>query len=744
MTNPTETPPVEGPPRSVAPPRTTSPDPAASEPRSRRSFPGLLSLARRYERLRGWRGFRDPRAVPLGLLAAVGGFAIFVGWIWSTRYWAFETAAWDLGVYHQAFYTTVFDHRFFYYTADLPAGTNGFLFSAHFSPFLLGLLPLYAPVPTPSTLLGIQALALASGAVPVYYLARRHLGPGGWPALFAGLYLLAPLTVGTGWYDFHPEAFLPVSGLTAIYLYERRRLVPFLAALLVALSVIETMAPFVIVFGTTALIGALWRRDRLGAEPFREELRFAGLATATAIVWLGISGLATFAFSSNGGTFGPAYGGYWSVLGASSILDVFPRAILSPGSAALALAHDPGPKALYVALTLGCFAFLPLFGQRRYLLPAAAWLSLALLSNHTGYYVLNDQYTGYLLPFLLPAAITGAEWWRKVDLRPVRSGLRSPALAGLLIAGVVVVSGVASPFLPAPHGSFNAVAHGLPTISSHDELLHQVIGLIPSSAGVLTTSLLFPEVSDRPNAYVLPISSLFLHPLTFSGVVATYVNESQFVLVDFEVDYTNAYLLVETANLTGFGLEAGAAGAYLYARDWSEPPTIWRPFSVTVAGGDLHQDKSEVDRTVVGPYGPTLLHPAQLPTGLFWDGPVVEGTPPGTYRITAHLEVQALSQGPQTAFAVLTRPIEVHESTTSSGANGQDYSFRFVEAAGPLKVLSNQTVTWNGTGNGSFGGDWTTLLDWQGPGILDTQGWVLAPGSSQRLDWISLVQISAD
>ncbi|HEV2230752.1 MAG TPA: hypothetical protein VGS18_01000, partial [Thermoplasmata archaeon] len=70
MTNPTETPPVEGPPRSVAPPRTTSPDPAASEPRSRRSFPGLLSLARRYERLRGWRGFRDPRAVPLGLLAA--------------------------------------------------------------------------------------------------------------------------------------------------------------------------------------------------------------------------------------------------------------------------------------------------------------------------------------------------------------------------------------------------------------------------------------------------------------------------------------------------------------------------------------------------------------------------------------------------------------------------------------------------------------------------------------------------
>lgn len=696
----------------------------------------------RYVRARAWKGFAHPWAPSLGLCLSVVAFSGFIGWVYATRYWAFLTAAWDLGVYHQAFYTTVFDHRFFYYTADLPAGTNGYLFSAHFSPFLFLLLPFYAVAASPSALLVIQAAGLGLGAIPVYYLARLRLGPGGWPALLAAAYLLYPLTIGTGWYDFHPEAFLPVTGLATFYFYERGRLYPFLAALLLSLSVIETMAPFLLVFAGVGLVAAFSRRSRLGPEAFQKELRLCGLAAVVTFGWLLLSVWVTFSLSPNGGTFGTGYGGGWSILGASSILDVYPRALLAPGAAVAALAHDLGLKALYLALVFGGLGGLTFFGRVRYQLPAFAWVGLALLSNHTGYYVVNDQYTGYLLPFLFPAVITGVERWRTIPWRPYRLGLRSPALAGVLVVSILVTTGVCSPFLAQPYDSFNAVEHGVPLVTAHDTLLHRVIGLIPPGAAVVTSAFLFPEVSNRADAYVTPVSSLFVHPLTFQGVVDQYVNESRFVLVDYEVDFMGAVLLVRSANLSGFGLEAAAEGAYLYARGWTGPPAIWVPFSKVVAGGSLTPGLGVVDRADRSPYGPTLLHAPGNTTGLFWDGPVVQLVPPGTYEVRALVEVNAESSGPQSGFTVLETPSQVSETVTPVGSTGQTYSFSIERLPGPPLVLANDTAAWNGSGPSEFAVNYSEPIHWTGPGYLRAEGWVLSGSATERLEWVSFSQIS--
>jgi uncharacterized membrane protein len=679
----------------------------------------------------------------IALAVGVGVFSAVVGWVWGLRYWAFQTNAWDLGIYFQGMYTTAVDHRLFYYTAELPAGTHGYLFSTHFSPFLFLLVPAFSLAPTPSGLLVLQAIGLGLGAIPTYFLARFKLNSGAWAALFAGIYLLSPLTVGTGWYDFHPEAFLPVTALTAFYFYERRQLYPFLAAFVLTLSVIETMAPFLILFGVVTLVGGLWWYRKEATAERRTQIWFGAWAVVLAVAWYALAAAVVLSINQSGGSFGAAYARSWSVLGAQSILDVFPRALTNPVAAGAALSYSAGGKLLYVVILLGSFAFLPIFGRLQYVLPGAAWLGLALLSNNVGYYVINDQYVAYVLPFLIPATITGILWLRRVHFRWKPVGRRGPLTAAVLVVALVSISAASSPFLAQPIGSFNAVPHGIPTLTAHDRLLHEVIGMIPAGAAVLTTSRIFPEVANRTDAYVSPVSSAFVQNLTFEGVVAQYVAESRYVLVDYEIDFKGAVILLDFANLTGFGLEAAAGGAYLYERGWTGAPALWVPYTYSIAGGYLSPELANVDHAVTTPLGPTLYHAPSDGVGAIWKGPVLEGIPPGQYRVEALVQLNASQPGPTAAFTVLNATVSLEETETTFGSIGHTYSFQLIANPTAPVAISNQSMSWNGTGPSDVLVGWTATVNWTGPGFIETRGWALSPGVGVRLYWVSIVQISA-
>jgi len=144
------------------------------------------------------------------------------------------------------------------------------LFGDHAQFSLLVLAPLYWVRPDPSTLLNVQALVMALGAVPVYLLAiRRSLGPLV-ATVFVAAFLLHPALGQSNLENYHPDSFLiPILGF-AIYFAVEDRARPFVISCALALlckeDAVVVVAPLALWFW--------WRRGH----------RVGGLVAGAAVV----------------------------------------------------------------------------------------------------------------------------------------------------------------------------------------------------------------------------------------------------------------------------------------------------------------------------------------------------------------------------------------------------------------------------------------------------------------------------
>jgi uncharacterized membrane protein len=718
-------------------------------------------------RLRGhwprWRGL-----VIIGLLVVV--FSGVVSEILIARYNAFQTFAWDLGIFNQAFFTTVSGHGFFYYTADLPSGNGGQLFVSHFSPLLILLLPFYALAAAPPTLLILETVAVGLTAVPLYVFAREELGSERWALFLASVCLASPVLLGIVWYDFHAEAFLPLTIVSSVVCYRLRSWKWFLAAWFLSLAVIETAGPLLLTFGVLAVAGDYF----VGHRPYREAAKRVPtaiwVAFIGAVVWLALSGFVVpdlLGISTSSGAYSGAYAVNFRILGASNVPAVIPTALLHPAAAGSALSYDAIRKAAYVALLFGSLGFLPLTGRLRYILPGIIWPILALLSNAGGYYSFGDQYAAYTFPFVMLAAINGfgriRAWSNRVSavgdgsgpedqlpavptaarrsfpdrsrLPPAGRAVFSVSIV-VLLAGLGVSLGFVSPLTANPVDSLG-IPHGIPTISPHDQLLHTLIGMIPPQSSVLTTPALFPELSSRPNAFVLPVSSYFTSGRTFVGALDGYVNESHFLLYDTATDPYNAWIMQEFVNFSGFGVLAEADGAVLYERGWALPPQLWTPESLNLSGGSLAVPPARAAGPN-GSYSNVLSYAGGSPNGtLLWSGPY---TPlvPGTFRITLTYRIGGNESGPALTIAVGYRPILISIVPFDVTPAGYDYSIT-VTSSPDSYALAQANVS---TTSGSQPTTSNFTVSWPTPALLDLTGWVLSPAASANLYAITVDQIS--
>jgi uncharacterized membrane protein len=323
------------------------------------------------------------------VLAGIAAYAVIFGGAAVMHFVAFQSARMDLGTMTQTVWATAHGHFMQMTSAD---GVNIMRFAFHVDPLLALFAPLWWIWPSGVMLVVVQAVAVASGALPVFWLGRKHLRSERAAAHFAFAYLLFPatqfnaFTISTG---FHAISLAVPLVLYAIWFLDEERLVPFTVLALLAVATKEEVG---------AAVGCLgiWYAVRHGK-------RAAGAAifvTGTAITLVNFL-LVIPHYSPTGAS---PYERRYTDIG-SSPTGILRTAFTDP----LAIVHTvaTGHKLFYVVLLFGPFLGLWL-REPLLFLGAVPDLTINLLSS------LNDQtyiayhWTAGIIPFTVAASVVGA------------------------------------------------------------------------------------------------------------------------------------------------------------------------------------------------------------------------------------------------------------------------------------------------------------------------------------------------
>ena len=186
------------------------------------------------------------------LALLVVGHAVWMSWLQVDLHNGLGTFGYDVGLYDQGIWLLSRGRAPFVTLM----GRN--LLGDHASLILFLLVPLYWIVPGTPTLLVVQAVVIALGAVPVYLFARRVLGGGGWGVCAAVLWLANPAVNGTGMENFHPDSFLGLTVPLALWAAHERRWRWFAVAVGLSLLVKEDVLILMVPLGAWVA----WRLDR--------------------------------------------------------------------------------------------------------------------------------------------------------------------------------------------------------------------------------------------------------------------------------------------------------------------------------------------------------------------------------------------------------------------------------------------------------------------------------------------------
>ncbi len=173
---------------------------------------------------------------PVLLWTAIAAYAAGFSALSVLRHRAFQTGRFDLGNMVQAVWSTAHGHPL---EVTSLRGDEISRLAAHFDPVLVAFAPLWLVWPSPDSLLVAQAIAVALGAVPVFWLARKHLDSERAGLGFALAYLFYPPTQWLTLNEFHPVALACPLLLFAFWYLDEDRLIPFALFALAAVTTKE-------------------------------------------------------------------------------------------------------------------------------------------------------------------------------------------------------------------------------------------------------------------------------------------------------------------------------------------------------------------------------------------------------------------------------------------------------------------------------------------------------------------------
>ena len=407
------------------------------------------------------------------LWTAIAAYAAGFSALSVLRHDSFETGRFDLGNMVQAVWSTAHGH--FLQVTNLHGEETSRL-AAHFDPLLAAFAPLWWLWPSPDLLLTAQATLVGIGALPVYWLGRKHLGSEAAGLGFALAYLVFPATEWMTLNEFHPVALACPFLLFAVWYLDEDRLVPF--AIFAGLAILTKEEIPLVVAGL-----GIWY-----AVSHRQWVTGAAIAVA------GV-GLAAFAVEvvvpHFHGTSSHFYGRYNTVGGSAT--GIVKTAFTDPGRlVSTAFDHRGAHYLLQLALPLAGLALLaPLL-----LIAAIPELVLNLLSSAETQSSIHYHYTAAEISILVPAAVIGAKRLGRWSWIAPAATLVAAAVGNFVLGPLPIWR-----WLPGGQTLKANAAH----VSGHDRVAARALRLIPKDAAITATNGLGAHLSERKRILSFPI-----------------------------------------------------------------------------------------------------------------------------------------------------------------------------------------------------------------------------------------------
>lgn len=414
--------------------------------------------------------------------ASISIAAVILFFLSSFRHWLYHSHALDLGFFDQGLYLIS--------TGQKPIiSFSGFhILADHAAIILYPLSLLYRIYPDVHWLFAIQAISLAIGGLPLYYLAIGSGLDRQKSITIVIAYLLYPVILNKALFDFHPDTIAVPGFLLAVLAARQNRMILYLFAVVLILSCKSVLSLTVISMGLWLIF-------------FEHKKLFGSIAIFAGLAWFIISTkliIPTFLGTDMGGMTA-AIAGRYSYLGNSFVeivLNIFIKPDLIFGKI----------LSLNTIEYLGLLILPVLWGlspkNLSPLLCAIPTLFINILATYPLQRSLTQHYSLPILPFLFLAVING--------VAANHNWLKTRKTILIWVTIIFFLSGKLEYFWTSYFSTLDT--HQATTIA---------LSKIRENGAVLTTGEIAPHLTHRP-----------VVKLTFNGTESIDLKDFKYILLD--------------------------------------------------------------------------------------------------------------------------------------------------------------------------------------------------------------------
>jgi uncharacterized membrane protein len=392
------------------------------------------------------------------------------------RFESFSASTYDLGIMLQTVWNTA--HGWILQESVNMGYPMMRFWMAHWEFIYLPIALIYVVFQSPYTVLIVQSLAVASGALPIFWLGRDVFKDASVGFTFASLYLIFPAIQNANLCDIHGVTFAAPFLAYSFYFLYKKQVKLFALFSILALASREDSALILVMLGVYAFI--FMKEKKLGAATII-------LSALWFFVWYkrmtirALIGLPEFVIMEGADT-------HWSHLSQTASDFLYPLKHLAKKD-----------NVEYFLIMLGPLLFFSLLSLETLLL-ATPIFAINLLSNYHYTHGIEHYYSATIVPFVFISAILGlkrgTDWIQKRFYKGKKPHeFRMNLLAGLT-TGMIVISGVLL-FMKS-----NAFDFPQWKTTPHHQVVKKIIEMIPSEASLTALDVLAPHAANRHELYV--------------------------------------------------------------------------------------------------------------------------------------------------------------------------------------------------------------------------------------------------